>query len=459
MPKVINYNQGSIIFFEGDKDGKVYILQKGAVMLTGIDIETKRSTTTMVREGEFFGIRSALSKSLRDETATAVNHAVCIVMTMQEFESYFSKNKALIMKMLRIFSKELKTVHEKTTAILNLQKDHEDFAVGRGKKIDDGLFAVAKSFYEDEKWQSCVGAITRLIKQSPSYTKDAEVAQMLRKAVANAATQKKKEETEKNRMIYSGEYNPTGKNGLSSDYQSENTEKAFDLPAFQRFAKTYEDGEIIIAEFEKGETFYLIQRGLVQLTKCVNGENKNLDILNPGELFGEMAILDNSPRSATCVAKGRVDCLEFNKENFEILVTGNPQIAIMLLKLFCKRIMDQNRRLKILTFDDNQARLADLMCMFDETNALPPVANDEPNEKTPSPNRRVFPLTANDISHWAGLSVEDVRNEMGKMSKNGLLKMTDEYVIINNINDMRRTVENRIKIMNMRSSTNQRTTF
>ncbi|MBR1714253.1 MAG: cyclic nucleotide-binding domain-containing protein [Treponema sp.] len=459
MPKLINYNQGSIIYFEGDKDGKVYILQKGLVVLSGIDMETKQTTNTVVKEGEFFGIKTALGKSQRDETATAAANSVCIVMTLPEFESYFVTNKTLIMKMLRIFSKELKTVHAKTTKILNMHKDEDDMAVGRKERVKDGLFAVAKSFFEDEKWQSCIGACARLVKQNPEYTKNTEVAQMLKKSMANATSAKKKEEAERNLLIRSGEYNPLGNNGLPSDYQSDSAEKAFDLPAFSRFAKTYENGEIIIAEFEKGETFYLIQRGIVQLTKCVNGTNKNLDILNPGELFGEMAILDNSPRSATCVAKGRVDCLEFNKENFEILITGNPQIALMLLKLFCKRISDQTRRLKILTFDDKQARLADLMCMFDETGSLPPVTleSDAQSGKVIPKDRRVFPLTVSDIAHWAGLSVEDVKNEMAKMTKNGLIKAADNYVIINNINDMRRTVENRIKIMNMHSPNKNRT--
>ena len=46
-----------------------------------------------------------------------------------------------------------------------------------------------------------------------------------------------------------------------------------------------------------GDCFYLIQSGRVQLVKCVNGAKKNLDILKPGEFFGEMAILENKARS------------------------------------------------------------------------------------------------------------------------------------------------------------------
>ena len=71
-----------------------------------------------------------------------------------------------------------------------------------------------------------------------------------------------------------------------------------------------------------------------------------------------MAILDNSQRSASCVARTDVACLEFNKENFKALVLGNPQIVMNLLKLFCKRIYDQNRQFKIILIKDIYTRMS-----------------------------------------------------------------------------------------------------
>jgi len=71
------------------------------------------------------------------------------------------------------------------------------------------------------------------------------------------------------------------------------------MAAFGRFAKTFQAGEMIFSEFEPGDTFYLIQSGRVQLVKLVGDFEKTLDILQPSEMFGEMAILENSPRSAT----------------------------------------------------------------------------------------------------------------------------------------------------------------
>lgn len=209
--------------------------------------------------------------------------------------------------------------------------------------------------------------------------------------------------------------------------------KIFSLPAFERFAKIYEPGQVIISEYEPGDSFYLIQSGRVQLVKCVNGSSKNLDILKPGEFFGEMAILDNSPRSATCMAAGHVKCLEFNKENFELLITGNPQIALVLLKLFCKRIYDQKRRFRILCIKDLQARLADVFLMLDEMN---PVSNT-------AEKMRRFNVNLSDIAHWAGLSNEVTHDEMNKLVERRKIEIYDGYVIVNNIADIKRMYDTR----------------
>ena len=155
--------------------------------------------------------------------------------------------------------------------------------------------------------------------------------------------------------------------------------------------------------------------------------------MKPGEFFGEMAILDNSPRSATCVAIGNVECLEFNKENFELLIMGNPQIAIILLKLFCKRIYDQRRRLRTLAIKDVQARIADVFLMFDEMN--------------PSPNapdrQRKFNVSAGDVAHWAGLSPEATRDEINKFVEKRKIEVYDNYIVVDNIADMKRIVDTR----------------
>jgi CRP-like cAMP-binding protein len=208
-----------------------------------------------------------------------------------------------------------------------------------------------------------------------------------------------------------------------------------DLAAFSRFARTFQPGEMIFSEFEPGDTFYLIQAGRVELVKVIGDIEKTLDILQPSEMFGEMAILENSPRSATAIALDTVKVLEFNRQNFEILMMGNPQIALKLLRMFAKRIYDSKRRFMILTLDDPQAKIADVFLMLDET--LTTIDR--------STERREFKTTVDDIAHWAGMSVAEARENISHFVNQRRMELYPEKIVVKNINDFSRFVNSRRK--------------
>lgn len=408
MPKIMQYNKGSIIYFAGDRDERVFILQKGCVIISTIAVETHQTITEQIKTGEFFGVKSALGHFPREETATVLMDSVCLALTVQEFETIFSSNKNLIMKMLRVFSNQLRQIHKKTEEILNKGLDVNQ---------QNGMLSVAQAFFKDEKWRTCSDICATYLKLYPNAFNRDEVIKMYKTSAARAKSQ----------------FDESAFDSSAADYSTDKALRLFALPAFSRFAKKYEPNQVIITEFEPGDSFYLIQSGNVRLVKCVNGQNKNLDILKPGEFFGEMAILDNSPRSATCLAAGNVTCLEFNKANFEILITGNPQIALNILKLFCKRIYDQKRRFKILVIQDLQARIADVFCMLDEMN--PPI---NPNDK-----QRRFNVTVQDVAHWAALSMEQTNDEINRFALSKKIEVFDTNIIVNNIADMKRIVDTR----------------
>ncbi|QTQ15562.1 Crp/Fnr family transcriptional regulator [Treponema parvum] len=407
MPKAVKYTKGSIIYFSGDKDDRVFILQSGIVILTTHDIESNSQITEQVKTGEFFGVKSALGHFPREETATVLTDSTVISMNVTEFETLFSSKKDVIIKMLRVFSHQLRMVHKKIESIL-----HNSEEINQAS----GMLSVAKSFYNDEQYRSCCDVCIKLLTRFPN----SELKETVAKLYADSKLRYDKTTARKHRTLPAQNAAPA-KGAL----------KQFSLPAFERFAKMFEPEQVIISEFEPGDCFYLIQSGEVQLVKCVNGAKKNLDILKPGEFFGEMAILDNSPRSATCVAINQVELLEFNKENFQSLIAGNPQIALILLKLFCKRIYDQKRRLNILVISDLQARIADVFVMYDEMN---PVQNTEDRS-------RKFNLTIASVAHWAGLTPEVAREEINKFIEKRKLEVFENYMIVSNITDMKRIVD------------------
>jgi CRP-like cAMP-binding protein len=210
---------------------------------------------------------------------------------------------------------------------------------------------------------------------------------------------------------------------------------ALDLSMFGRFAVTFKKNDIMFCEHEPGDTFYLIQSGRVQIVKIMGDVEKIIDILYPGEILGEMAILEEAPRSASAIALDQVTALEFNRENFEVLMQGNPQIALKLLKLFTKRIYDQKRRFMILTLDDVQARVADVFLMLGETQT-----NADPNK-----DERVFNTTIDDIAHWAGMSPDKCRQVLNHFSTQRRIEIYPDKIIVKNINDFARFVTSKRK--------------
>jgi len=206
-----------------------------------------------------------------------------------------------------------------------------------------------------------------------------------------------------------------------------------DMSSFARFVRVFQPNEIIFCEFEPGDTFYMIQSGKVKLVKNAGEFERTLDVLQAPEMFGEMAILENSPRTASAIAVDVVRVLELTAENFEALMLGNPQIALKLLKIFSKRIYDSKRRFMILTLPDPQAKVADVFLMLDETLTS--------SNKTG--NTREFQTSAEDIAHWAGISVIQARETLNHFVTQNRIEMSPSRITVKNINDFARFVSSR----------------
>lgn len=203
---------------------------------------------------------------------------------------------------------------------------------------------------------------------------------------------------------------------------------------FSKFGKQFTAGEIIFCEFEPGNDFYLIQQGRIKISKVVKNKEKTMDILGPGDIFGEMAILEEQPRSATATAMETVQVLHFNRDNFVSMMMSQPQLAFKLLVVFSKRIYDAKRRMMILLLDDIQAKVADVFLMLAE------------KEPAYASIREIsFPVTIDDVANWAGAPVDDVHNVISHWAKVGKLEHYTDRLYIKNLADFKRIVQQKRK--------------
>ncbi len=205
---------------------------------------------------------------------------------------------------------------------------------------------------------------------------------------------------------------------------------------FDKFGKTFKANQIIFCEHEPGDDFYLIQTGKVRLNKVVGTKEKTLDILGEGDIFGEMAILEEAPRSATAIAQEPVTALNFNKANFETLLVSDPQLAIKLLKIFSKRIYEAKRRLMILNFTESETRVVDTLLMLAEQKGI---SHDDPEPVELDTNEE-------QIANWCAVKLDEARKIIKKYQNMGKINLKAGKVILKNITELSRFVYNKRKV-------------
>jgi CRP-like cAMP-binding protein len=116
-------------------------------------------------------------------------------------------------------------------------------------------------------------------------------------------------------------------------------EQAITNELFFKYGQTYQPRQIIIREGEAGNEVYLIISGKVVVTEKVEkGSYRILNSLGPGEIFGEMAMLENAPRSATLIAATPTKILALTAENFQTIFKAHPRWGFKILSALGKRI-------------------------------------------------------------------------------------------------------------------------
>jgi hypothetical protein len=102
--------------------------------------------------------------------------------------------------------------------------------------------------------------------------------------------------------------------------------------------ESFLQGDVIIRQGERGYTMYIITAGKVRIVSQSGAAEAPLALLGESDYFGEMALFDDSPRSATAIAQGEVRTLTINKREFMDMLREYPAVAIMMCEEFCRRL-------------------------------------------------------------------------------------------------------------------------
>jgi TolA-binding protein len=172
-PKAVQYRANSIIYFKGDQSERIFLLNSGKVILSGVDIETGQEVRDMIKMGEFFGVKSALGRYMREETALVQQEASVMVFSVPEFEQLASKNTRIITKMLKVFSNQLRRIHRQ---VQNLMVSNEQV------NPETGLYKIGEYYLANKRYGQALHAYKRYLVYYPSGSYATEAANKLAQA-------------------------------------------------------------------------------------------------------------------------------------------------------------------------------------------------------------------------------------------------------------------------------------
>src|SRR5947209_15388556 len=197
---------------------------------------------------------------------------------------------------------------------------------------------------------------------------------------------------------------------------------------FQRFGKEFKRGDVLFREGDPGKEMYVIQAGKVNITKKVRDTEKILATLGAGEFLGEMAILNNKPRSAGAVMAEDGKLLVIDPKTFEAMIRGNVEIAVRLIKKLSDRLQEADDQIENLLLRDPASRVVHFLL-------------GSAKRGRDTPQGKLVSLNATELHGRMGLSVEDVQRALDKVAKARIIKVVPEGVIVPDTEKMQKYLD------------------
>jgi CRP-like cAMP-binding protein len=180
--------------------------------------------------------------------------------------------------------------------------------------------------------------------------------------------------------------------------------------------RTYPKNSVILFEDDPGDALYVVAQGQVKVVLIgEDGREVILSVLGLGEFFGEMALIDDEPRSAHVIAMEDSTLLVLRREDFQGILKQSPGIALALLRELSRRLRRVDEKVGSLVLLDVNGRVAQLLLEL---------ADEEGGDRI---TRR---LTHHTIAQMIGSSRETVSRTMRELVDKGLIEVSRKDIVI-----------------------------
>jgi CRP-like cAMP-binding protein len=207
-----------------------------------------------------------------------------------------------------------------------------------------------------------------------------------------------------------------------------------ELERLMQFARNqhYRAGEVIFRKGDPGISMMSIVSGRVKVSVASpDGKEAVLAVLGPGEVLGEMAIIEDKDRSADATALDACELLILQKRDFIPFLERNPAIAIRLLRMLCERLRRTSAQVEDRTFLSLPARLAKTLLDLAESGG----------RETENGTRVDFNMSQKNFGGLMGASRESVNKQLHAWQSEGLLTIGRGHVVLARPEDLARVVD------------------
>jgi len=185
--------------------------------------------------------------------------------------------------------------------------------------------------------------------------------------------------------------------------------------------KRYPKDTVVFFENEEGDFFFTILEGRIKVTILGDdGREVILSVLGPGDFFGEMALLDNEPRSATAIAVEESELLSLHRNDFQTVLNDNRSITSALIRVLSARLRRANHQISTLALLDVYGRVA---------RVIVDMAREE--GKRLRDGRIAFRrATHQEIANRIGTTRETVTRMLKDLERQGLIHVEGKEIVV-----------------------------
>ena len=195
-----------------------------------------------------------------------------------------------------------------------------------------------------------------------------------------------------------------------------------------RYGRKFAPGTVVFREGDPSDVVFLLQSGRIRLFKQVGAIERSLRVVRPGDLFGELALLEGSQRQSTAVALDESLALGFDHATFHQVAQTNPDVGLRVIQQIVRRLRDAEDQIEILMVRDHQSKVVV---------ALMKLAQRELGGPEQSEGQVTLQISPLELSAQVGLDVEVVKRVVTQLRDTGYVRIQDERVELSSLETLR----------------------